>query len=432
MQKFKFSFSLLCVMIFFISPFCFLAQSKSKLVADSRTKNGIDFVFVQSDNAAIKLVTNKEGRFILVDQPEHKTFVFYKMGYLKKTISAEVLLAMDTIFLEQKQVDLEEVVVRNNKIDTVIKDKRYYVDDYCVLPDNNFLILTSKANTPGFDISFYDKVKGIRFTKHFKDEKDAYLVTDCFKNIHLVTNNCSRQIFFDSESSFEFLSKYSRRIFDSTLAACVLKTDTQVIMKRQIAPSKVNLSYVDAVQNSPFINYFRVSRHARAPFCSIHYNKRMQEMIDNELKDSQMMYADDPDRMEAQIVFFYQNIASPIYGPMFLKNDTIVFFDFQENRITFFDQAGTELKKVGLDKEEFETKRNFEILYDEAVQKFYMKIRTGDRFSIKQIDIYSGKIIKTIKLEKIFARNVQIARDRIYYMVREKEWDDTQYLYYQN
>lgn len=426
MQKFT-NFLLL---IFCASPIYLLSQA-SKVVVDSRTKNSIDFVFVQSDNSAIKLVTTKEGRFILVNNPELKTFTFYKMGYLKKVISAQALITLDSIFLERKQIELEEIVVSNNKIDTIVKDKRYYVDDYRVLPDNNFLILTSKINSPGCEVSFYDKVKGIRFTKKIKDETDGHLVTDCFKNIHLVTNTCSRQIFFDSETSFEFLAKYSRRTFDSTLAACVLKTDTQVIMKQELAPQKINLSYVDPKLYSPFINYFRVSKHANAPFCSIQYNKHMQEMINNELKDSQMMYGHKPDRMEAQIVFFHQNIATPIYGPMFLKNDTIVFFNFQENKIFFLDQAGIELKKVGLG-EEFETRLNFEILYDEAVQKFYMKIRSGERCSVKQIDIYSGKTIKTIKLEKLFARNIQIVKDQIYYLVREKEWDDTQYLYHQN
>jgi hypothetical protein len=110
----------------------------------------------------------------------------------------------------------------------------------------------------------------------------------------------------------------------------------------------------------------------------------------------------------------------------------VVLFNFQEYKIVFLDRAGTVLRETAMDQKEFMTLRDFEILYDALAQKFYLKMRDANRSYMKRIDIYSGKTDKTIKLKKIFARNIQVAGDRIYYLVREKGWDDTQYLYRQN
>ncbi len=414
-----------------LGPLALSAQKGAKVVADDKTRQPVDYVFIQSDDNAIKLLSNKEGRFILAGESAARYFSFHKMGYRRRSIATAELAGMDTVFLTEKSIELAEVVISNNKLDTLVKDKRYYVDDYLVLPDNNFLIITSKINVSGFDVCYYDKNKGITQTKKIKDETDARFVTDCFRNIHLLSNRYSRQLAFDSDTSFEFLPKYNRAVFDSALGNCMLKVDTQVILKYELPPMKIDIGLYDIKQSSPFIVYHRVSRHARRPFYSVAYNTHMQEMIRYEISDAAMTSLNDY-RRQNQIMLFFNKIAGPIYAPLFLKNDTVVVFNFQEYKIVFLNKAGKRLREVSMDKNEFQVLRNFEILCDQPAQKFYLKMRDADRSYIKRIDIYSGKISKTIKLEKIFARNIQIVNDHIYYLVREKQWDDTQYLYRQN
>ncbi len=59
-------------------------------------------------------------------------------------------------------------------------------------------------------------------------------------------------------------------------------------------------------------------------------------------------------------------------------------------------------------------------------------MRDAERSYIHRIDIYAGKITNTVKLEKIFARNIQVVNNKLYYLVREKGWNGTQHLYQQN
>lgn len=415
-----------------LAPYAALAQKGTKTIVDANNKLPLDYVSIQSDNNSIKLLSNKDGKFIFVEDGKLKSFKFYKMGYAPLTLPVAELLASDTVFLIPRQIELNEVTVRNNKLDTLVKDKRYYVEDYAVLPNENFLILTYKSEPNDVEVCYYDQSRGICQAKKIRGEPGAHFVTDCFSNLHVLTDNYSRQVFFESDTSFGFLPKYPRKTFDSTLAACVLKLDTQVIMKRCLPPAPVALPHFTVAQNAPFLTYVRVSRHARELFYTAEYNARMREMIKNEVSDFLLMGGAIDYRTECNIILFFNKIAAPIYAPLFLKNDTVVLFNFQEGSIAFLDRLGTQLKQVKLDEKQFATMRDFEIIHDAGVHKFYVKMRESDRAVLKQIDIYSGKITRTLKLEKIFAKNIQVVNNKLYYLVREKGWDDTQYLYQQN
>lgn len=407
-------------------------KSMTKTIVDSRTRLPVDYVFIQSDDATIKQLSNKEGKFILLNDTRSKAFTFYKMGYLQQTIETEKLLLSDTLFMLEKPFELSEVVVRNNKTDAIVKDKKYYVDDYLALPNGDFILVTSRPNANGFEVCYYNKAKGIRQAKKIKTETDGRFVTDCFKNIHLLTNSFSRQIFFDSDSSFEFLPGYKRNLFDSALAGCVLKIDTQVIMKHMMPPTTIRVRNFDIKQNSPFLSYYKVSKHMQLPFYNVLYNARMQEMIDHEISDWILLYGGIDDKAANNINLFFTKIAGPIYAPMFLKNDTVVLFNFQENTILLFNRSGTILKEVPLNKQQFLTIHDFEIICDQVTQTFYLKIKEDNKTFIKRINIYTGTTDKNIKVEKVFASNIQVINSRIYYLVKEKAWDDTQYLYQQN
>lgn len=407
------------------------AQKGAKTIVDAGSRQPLDYVSIQSDDNSIKLLSNKDGKFIFVSDARLKFFKFYKMGYVPLTLPVEKLSASDTVFLSARQVQLQEVTVSSAKLSPLVMDKHYYVEDYTVLPDENFLLITYKSEPNDVEVCYYDQYRGIRQSKKIRAEPGAHFVTDCFKNLHVLTERYSRQVFFDSDTSFGFLPKYPRRVFDSTLAGCVLKMDTQVIMKYMLPPSALVFEQFDSQLNSPFVSYYRISRNSRELFYLAGYNERMREMLKHEIEDTRLMQS----RiwaMHAQYALFYNQIATPVYSPVFLKNDTVVLFDFQENKIAFLNQSGVVLKQVPLDKDQFGTLRNFEILCDRPAQKFYIRMRDAGRSYLRSIDIYSGKITSTLKLEKIFAKNIQVVNNKLYYLVREKGWDDTQYLYRQN
>ncbi|PBQ32301.1 hypothetical protein CNR22_11145 [Sphingobacteriaceae bacterium] len=437
MKKLHFLFTVLILLV----TASFSQNTHEKVIIDAKTKFPIDYVYVNSDGNRINLMSNSEGRLILTADPKTKSFTFYKIGYYPKTVSVEDLALTDSVFLKEKSVTLSEVTITTGVLETIVKDKKYYVDDYLVLPNKDFLLITSVINIEAFEVSYYKKDKGITCKKRFTNEEGEYLFTDCFKNIHLVTKNFSRQIVFTSDSSFDFLHRYTRAKFDSTLANCVLKVDTQLIFKIYPPPVKVELPNFSYMQNATHLTYMKVYKKKRDYFYTLAFNERLMEMYKNEVSDKlhsrqnislvggrgQCAEAD-----ESQIEYFFRKVAKPIYAPVFLVKDTVIIFNFEEGVIVFLNKEGKLLNEVKLKDKEISTFHDFEILYDPTKIKFYFKTKEFDKSVLSSIDIYSGSVKEKIHLEKIFAKNIQVLNDKLYYLVKEKEWDDTCYLYQQN
>jgi hypothetical protein len=420
---------------------CLSQKNITITIVDSKTKLPVDFAYVSSDDRKLNLVSNKEGQLILNADSKIKYYVFYKIGYESQTVSLSTLLQSETVLLVSKSYNLGEVTITPKLFDTIIRDKRFYVDDYIVLPNYDFLIITSQKSSKEFNISYYKRYKGITCTKKMTNETKSFLFNDCFKNLHLVTNNYSRQILFDSDSTFDFLPKFSKTRFDSTVALCALRMDTSLVLKSFRPPFKIKKEYSDYTVNSPFLSYLMVSKHRRQHLYTAFYSKEMRTRIKNEAGDAYRInqaqgliggHAQSAEQLESSIALFYRAVAKPIYAPIFMKNDTVVVFNFQENLIVFLTTTGNLLKEIKMKEEQFSTYHDFEVIYDELKQKFYYKTKEGDKSTLTVINIYKGEFTPKIKLEKIFAKNIQILNDKAYYLVKEKEWDDTSYLYEQS
>ncbi len=334
---------------------CLAQKNITITILDSKTKLPVDFAFVNSDDRKLNLVSNKEGQLILNADPKIKYYVFYKIGYESQTISLSTLLQTDYVYLVSKSFNLAEVTITPKLFDTIIRDKRFYVDDYIVLPNYDFLIITSKKSSKEFEIAYYKRYRGITCSKKIENETHSYLFNDCFKNLHLVTDNYLRQILFDSDSTFDFLPKFGKTKFDSTVALCALKVDTQLVMKSFRPPFKVNKQYSGYTLNSPFLSYLILSKHSGRNLYTAYYNKEIHDRIKTEASDIYRMEAysvqggstpKSAEYLESTIALFYRAVAKPIYAPIFLKNNAVVIFNFKDNYINFIINTDHLLKKV--------------------------------------------------------------------------------------
>jgi hypothetical protein len=82
--------------------------------------------------------------------------------------------------------------------------------------------------------------------------------------------------------------------------------------------------------------------------------------------------------------------------------------------------------------EKFPRYHQFQAYYDEKAQKFYVTVQDNNMHYIKRLNIYTGKFDRTEQLERPFPKNIQIINNRMYFLVKEHEWDDTSYIYLQN
>ncbi len=74
---------------------------------------------------------------------------------------------------------------------------------------------------------------------------------------------------------------------------------------------------------------------------------------------------------------------------------------------------------------------SIQILFDEFTRQFFVHQVVNDSPYIFKLSLLTGQLTKEIKLEKPFPKNIKLFGGKIYYIVKEKQWDDTSYLYSQ-
>lgn len=416
--------------IFFLCSYQVFSQTaKTWVIIDSKTRLPVDYVYANSEDKSITAVSDEEGKISLLTNFRIKFYTFYKMGYAEQVVLRADLLKKDTILLSEKPYELNEVAITAKIAGKIIEDKHYYVDDYIVLPNADFLIITSMINIKGFSVSYYKRDRGITCTKKFKDEYNERLFKDCFKNYQLVTMAYSRQFTFPTDSTFEFLPSYSRAKFDATIGGITLRIDSHFISKTHEAPESYHLRYYRLAGYSPFLTYKCRYKKQVTDFYTAVYSKEMRDMIQSELDE----YANDAklgNPHPHDNLFFFGRIVKPLYVPVFLKNDTVILFNFQEENIVYLNKFGYVLGSVKIEK--FPQYHDFEVFYDEVKQKFYIQITDNDKHFLREINVYDGKLGRTIHLGYPFPKRIQIFNNKLYYLLREHQWDDTGYLYMQS
>ncbi|MBK9284207.1 MAG: hypothetical protein IPM51_07775 [Sphingobacteriaceae bacterium] len=430
----KLTFSKFLGFLFLLSFSCLSAQTKKTIyVVDSLTRESIEYAVITSNDNRLKVVSTKNGEAILIPDKNTSYFKVYKMGYSSKIIQVNTFNQIDTLLLSKKYLSLNEVSITIKRFDTIVRNKKFYVNDYRLLPNGNFILLTSKINTKGFEVVLYSKKTGILQRNNFSEEKEEELFQDCFSNFHLITNSYSRQLFFNTDTSFEFLPAYNRSKFDSTLAKCKLKLKDGIIAETDNKPKVIIRQNFNSTVNQPYHCYYKVSNNNASVFYLSQYNKELMEMYLNQEKDAAILRANgkSTEAIESDHDLFYRSVAKKIYNPVFSRNDTVVIFDFQENEIVLLNASGTILQKNKIDANAYSSFRNFEVLYDETLHYFYIYSKEFDKRTINRINILTGKASKKIKIEKTFAFKLFVNNNSIYYLVKEKEWDDTYYLYEQ-
>lgn len=440
--KIKLRFNSYHNLLFSLLLFCIQlqAQKNSKTILDSKNKKPIEYVIVSSNDKKLKLISNKDGKVILISDPSTRSFSFYRMGYNERVLDISALEKTDTIYLDQLAIELQEINITTKMFDTIVRDKRFYVDDYVHLPNGQFLLLTYMINIPGFEVVYYRKGKGILQRKKMKNESGESLFKDCFGNFHLVTDQYSRQLFFNSDTSFEFLPKYSRSKFDSTVARCSLNMKDGILATIEKSQLVIKRQYFDSKVNDPFLTYYKIANGQRTAFYTSVYNERLMEMLKDQeggIGNQQSAInaiggrGRSQQAIEADHLLFYSQIAKAVYAPVFLRKDTLIIFNFQEELIVFLNQDGKTLRTLKLDSKSYSSMRDFQVFFDEISGHFYIYSKEFDKRTLNRIDLNTGKAIKKIKLEKIFASKISVHNNSIYYLVKEHEWDDTAYLYEQ-
>lgn len=231
--------TLLCF-LFFLSFYAGAQKMQTqKVVADKQTKLPLDKVNVynQRDNS----LTNEEGVFSFVSDIDELNFSL--IGYENLKVNFEDLKKVDTLFLQGKIIELDEVVVGQEQ---AILKKAYakMKENYILAPynENFFLRCVLKRNDEIARLQdIYGKVsrKSIFKTNTQPDNKCEVEIL----NMRKVGISDKQDFIYFKFQSFE-------KLFDLNALIFIAVEDFDLTQEKNIAPDYLKISFVNKEANS--------------------------------------------------------------------------------------------------------------------------------------------------------------------------------------
>ncbi len=435
-----------CASLFFIST----SGQNAKIqipgsVYDFNSKAPLVDVTIQIKDNNLGTTTNELGNFYLVFSKLPVTLVFSYVGYEAQEYFVEYEpLHPITIEMKPKTELLKGVVITTEKIDTIYHDRHYSVMDYELLSDG-ILLLIYRYTLNRSEILFNDYNGNNIALMNILPGKPLRLFKDCLGEVHLFTKRKSYQLFFEAEKISLYPAIDLHEFFE-TMQFCEFFNHGKLYYHKKGYLDLINVYYSIDTTNHDQIYFYTVLDQDKLDF--LLYNPENLGLLNSqfspELSDLQGLASDGVllsqiRNMEVELRFNQMAYFPSIYAPIFQLGDSIVIFNHPNSTIDFFNHQDSLIESVPINyhisaNEDIQgiissmarsDKWQEEVFIDEYAQKAYTSyMNLNGTKVIKEIDLQSGKLIRSIKIPFPYVEKIQIRKGFMYYIY--KGWGETQ------
>jgi hypothetical protein len=335
--------------------------------------------------------------------------VVSNIGFSADTIFFKNFTQNNTIFLKPTISNLLPVEIHAPKPAKLIEDLPIYISDYEIRGDSIFFIAYCNKKLDDAFLMVSNLSGDTLLSWKIKNPEKLY--KDCFGNIHLICKNEATQIFIDN-SGIQFLYHIEKEEFESAFAPIEAYYNNRFYVKKYSYNDQV-LDYYSYDTNEKKLN----------PFLEIsdEQNKFMMRDLARIASSSGFTEAD----MRFEKLCFYK----PVCAPLFVANDSVVLFNFVDSTVSVFAENAALLNSEQFDQQLF---RNFKgtIYHDPVTNRYYAFAVASGMCKLKQIDILSGKIIKTITIPDLpYISKISVWNDKAYFLYTERSNQELRKIY---
>lgn len=458
MKKLSFLYFILVILVqYVLSPITVFAQNDKVLnvnviVSDTTGKVLKDVAIYNSSQHLIGITNNFGTTTITAHLGD--AVVFSHISYEQKTvkISDENML----VILNAKINMLPEAEIVENVPHLAYKNKEVWISDYKVNNAGMYLILDSNSEHSLIFLSHeQDTLAKAKIAKKYD-----YLYEDAFGNIHLYGADSAFQTYYDGEK-LKMLYPIDINTFKQKLWPVKVLTDSLLVLQRY-ASLYQEILYISVNRNTKETkvladlygpsrewgrNYYRDLRKDAAVDAMESENPLFPNIMEllgiESVSASGKAYDYTPmgnvaDFANSQRAKFTMN---PIYCPIAFFNDTIYVFDFEKDKLLKYNQNGTPVSETDISFHRTTYRKDSRIgntwdrniIIDKALGKCYAQFSKDGHVTLKEIDLQTGTITKTIELtHHVFPENIQVYNGTVYYKfidVRQVNGRDCRSLY---
>jgi hypothetical protein len=430
-------------LFFFIFSFSFaFAQQDSVFVqfeiTDKQYKEGIQNVNVTltyGSKSSLKS-SNSKGKFNCY-LPNNSLLTYQFTHPLFESLSGTKKIALksiaDTVRIAvemeaNKGKILQTVDIKAPGVpDTVFESKRLSVADFELLENGNLVLLAyPKQLKKGSELLLYD---GIDVLNTFSVPGTAEeLVRDYRGNPHVL---CKENV-------------YGLYIENSKIGIGTIEKDYYFKYLAPIVDTNYSkMFFTNFSKDYPAFNYFAFDQMDSTYSKIIEIkDELMMELYRSEYKwvdirtklwakNKELETGIDAEIWVGANYFTQSPYYKELYAPMFLKNDTVIVFDYYKDKMFFFDAAGNKLDSISI-YHHYQPKTTGwkkQLIQDRFTGEVYALFDKAGYSYLGQIDLKTGEIKEKVRLEFRYIEKIAIQNNFVYYIYRPFESTQKKFLY---
>ncbi len=372
---------------------------KGKII-DTISGKAIKDVNIQVKGTEIGTSTNSKGYFELNLRVKKPILIISHINYENKEIDLKT--RHDNylnINILQKTSELDIFNVYANKVVDIIKDKPLYVKDYDFYGDSILLLVYRNKKISKPELVLINKNGDTLSNLHI--EKPEYLHFDYNDNTFLVTKHNAYQIYVNKKG-IKLLFPKSRDDFEISHKPVVEASGETMFFRKYFYKNQV-LAYYAYELYSDKAREFKVIGEEQGLTMLSDFN-RFMSMCD---------YNENALRFEELIMY------DPVYAPLVKIGDTICIFNYLVSKLEKYSVSGNLLEEVDIS---FHKEKHWkeQIFVDEIKSKVYTLFKKNGITKIKEIDMKTGLLCRTIDVPDYqFIEKIKMRDDKLYFLYKD-------------
>lgn len=465
MKKLSFLYVILVLLVqYVLSPVTASAQNDKVLninviVSDTTGKVLKDVAIYNSKQNLIG-ITNNFGK-TTISAHIGDAIVFSHVSYEQKTMKISNDNILDKtenecfmlVDLTPKTNILPEAEIVENAPHLAYSNKQVWVSDYKVNDAGMYLVLDSNYEHSLIFLSHeQDTLAKAKISKKYD-----YLYEDAFGNIHLLSKDTAYQTYYDGEK-LNMLYPVDIQTFKQKLMPVQVITDSLLVLQRY-ASMWQEILYISVNRNNKETKVLADCYGPTREWGRTYYRDMVKDGVIDAVQKENPLFPNimemlgieqtntfGDDAIENTYVDFESSQRAryrlqPIFSPITFFNDTIYVFDLEKDKLLKFTQSGTPVSETDISfhrttyRKDSRIGNNWDrnIIIDKALGKCYAQFSKDGHVTLKEIDLQTGTIKKTIELtHHVYPENIQIHNGIVYYKfidVRQTVGRDCRSLY---
>ncbi|MFH0895643.1 MAG: carboxypeptidase-like regulatory domain-containing protein [Bacteroidota bacterium] len=371
----------------------------SGTIKDSATGNPVSNVGVSVLGSKNTVETDGKGNYSITVKRFPATLLLSHVSYEKKNIVVNRTGKFDLV-IRNKMNELPVFPVSIEKPTDLMPEFPVYIWDYEMCGDSLFAFLgfdRMSMSKPGLYLcDFAGNVKS-----NVAVAKKGKLVRDCMGALYYVTTTTASVVTYD-ERGIRLTTESDAEDFEELISPCVEHDESRFYLK----------GFYSNRQKLTYFIYDQTIDTLRE-IVTISDIVGLDILKDKPRMMSMKGYDEFSERFEQLCMY------KPVFAPLIKMNDSLIIFDFENNKIEYFDLNGKVLseKKLFIQKKK-DLKGEFYV--DKSRQKMYTLFQKGGLTELAEISSGSAKVVRTIQVPGFaFIEKIRIHDGMLYFLYKD-------------